>query len=172
MDDDALGFSCGLPNRDSFMMLLCSSYFDDKDNDSRDDLTALSNLNQPTLSIPLLYSDINPYMKRAMHQAILDEYPEIKIINQYEEEKALNIAPHLSFLIKKDTDIVKSQKSLLIKANKEFALAKERARDNFVRVLKSKKINDDDFQKAIERLSLVASNLVSMSYIEKALLVH
>lgn len=42
LDDDSLGFSCGLPNNDSFIMLLCSDYFNDKDNDTRDDLVVLS----------------------------------------------------------------------------------------------------------------------------------
>ena len=60
MDDDTLGFSCNLPNNDSFIMLLCSEYFDGKDDDSRSDLTELSHQKNASVFIPLLFSDINP----------------------------------------------------------------------------------------------------------------
>lgn len=157
MDDDALGFSCGLPNNNSFMMLLCSDYFDDKDNDSRDDLSLLSNRKNQSLDVPLLYSDINPYMKKAMHEAILEAYPEIPEINSREEEKAIQTAPYLTSFIRRDKDILKSEKSLLIKANERFAKAKINAKETFDRLLKEKNIDDDTFNKAVDQISMVAA---------------
>lgn len=157
MDDDSLGFSCGLPNNDSFIMLLCSNYFDDKDNDSRDDLSALSGRKNPSIDVPLLYSDINPEMKKNMNEIILDKYPIIHEINAKEEEKAIEKAPHLATFIKKDRDIVKSEKSLITKANESFNLAKNRVQENFQHLLSSKKIKDDDFKSTVDKLSLIAA---------------
>ena len=156
MDDDSLGFSCGLPNKDSFVMLLCSDYFNDKDNDTRDDLVALSHLKQATFDVPLLYSDINPEMKRNMYEIILENYPEIHQINEQEEEKAIATAPHLTPFIRQDNDIVKSESSLITKANESFNKAKKKAQDNFKRILSAKTISDADFNSAVGQLSLIA----------------
>lgn len=156
LDDDSLGFSCGLPNKDSFVMLLCSDYFNDKDNDTRDDLVALSHLKQATFDVPLLYSDINPEMKRNMYEIILENYPEIHQINEQEEEKAIATAPHLTPFIRQDNDIVKSESSLITKANESFNKAKKKAQDNFKRILSAKTISDADFNSAVGQLSLIA----------------
>lgn len=157
MDDDALGFSCGLPNNNSFIMLLCSAYFDDKDNDSRDDLSLLSNRKSQSMDIPLLYSDINPYMKKAMHEAILEAYPEIPEINSKEEEKAIQTAPYLTSFIRQDKDILKTEKSLLVKANERFIKAKKHAKETFNRLLKERNIDNDSFNKAVDQISMVAA---------------
>lgn len=157
LDDDSLGFSCGLPNKDSFIMLLCSDYFNDKDNDTRDDLVALSHLKQATFDVPLLYSDINPEMKRNMYEIILENYPEIHEINEKEEEKAIETAPYLAPFIKKDKDIIKSEKSLIVKANDYFNKIKSKAQENFKRVLSANTISDDDFTSAVGQLSLIAA---------------
>lgn len=76
IDDDSLGFSAGLPNKDSFIMLLCSDYLNDKDNDGRSELSALTGKKQATIDVPLLISDIKSEMKKNMHQIILDNYPQ------------------------------------------------------------------------------------------------
>lgn len=156
-DDDSLGFSCGLPNKDSFIMLLCSEYFNDKDNDTRDDLVALTNRKQASLDVPLLYSDINPEMKRAMHEVILTTYPEIYDINKKEERKAIESAPYLASFIKNDSDIIKSEKSLIVRANESFNKAKDKAQENFKRILSAKTISDKEFKTAVGQLSLIAS---------------
>ncbi len=157
MDDDSLGFSCGLPNNNSFMMLLCSPYFDDKDNDSRNDLSLLSNRKSQSIDVPLLYSDINPYMKKSMHEAILEAYPEIPEINSKEEEKAILTAPYLTTFIRQDKDILKTEHSLLVKAHERFSKAKKQAKDNFNRVLQQRNIDNDDFSKTVDQLSIVAA---------------
>lgn len=157
MDDDALGFSCGLPNGDSFVMLLCSTYFDDKDNDSRNDLVALSYRKQASMEVPLLFSDINPEMKKAMYEIIIENYPEINELNKKETEKAIETAPHLATFIKRDNDVIQTEKSLLVKANDAFNKAKTRIQASFQRLLISKDIRNDDFQKVVGELSLIAA---------------
>jgi hypothetical protein len=157
MDDDALGFSCALPNKDSFIMLLCSKYFDDKDNDSRDDLSLLSSRKQPTIDVPLLYSTISPYLKKCMHEVILENYPQVEDINRQEEDKAIETMPHLTKYIKANKDILKSEKSLIADAENSFAAKKIQVKQKFDAVLKNKDINQEYFEKAVSELSEIAS---------------
>ena len=157
MDDDALGCACGLPNQDSFLMLLCSDYFDDKDNDSRDDLSLLSNRKHQSLDAPLLYSDINPYMKKAMHEVILETYPEIPEMNAKEEEKAIRTAPYLTPFIREDKDILKTEQSLFVNANDRFAKAKKRVKETFNRLLEKRNIDNISFGQAVDQISIVAA---------------
>ncbi len=156
LDDDALGFSCGLPNNDSFTMLVCSEYFDGKDNEARSDLSALTLRKSASIDVPLLFSDINPETKSSMQKIILERYPQLSEINKDEEKKAIEEAPYLSEYIKSDTDILKNKKSLLTKAQRKFEETKVKTQDKFVELLKSKKINSDEFKKALTEISSVA----------------
>lgn len=81
-DDDALNFSCELPNKVSFDMLLCSSYFDEMVNDSRDDFPGMSNKRQANLGCPLLYKDIKPELLKQMHMVLLEKFPELEDKNE------------------------------------------------------------------------------------------
>ena len=157
MDDDALGFSCALPNKDSFIMLLCSDYFDDKDNDSRDDLPSLSGHRNPSIDIPLLYSNINPEVKKIMQEIIKENYPEIAGINAQEENDAINEKPYLAAFLKADNDAVKDKKSLISKATKAFNEAKDKAQEKFESLLTQKNVSTEEFTAAISALSFVAA---------------
>lgn len=157
MDDDDLGFSCALPNKDSFIMLLCSDYFDDKDNDARNDLSVLSGHRHPSIDIPLLFSNINPIVKKKMQEIVVETYPEITVINKKEEEDAINERPYLSAFIKSDDDSVKDKKSLITKAEKVFSDVKEKTQRQFKDLLSKKTISEDEFTAAIAKLSFVAA---------------
>ena len=52
LNDDDLGFSANLPDRDSFEMLLCSKYLDKNVSDDRTALSGLEGLKQATLDKP------------------------------------------------------------------------------------------------------------------------
>ena len=60
IDDDGLGFSASLPNDDSFIVLLCSNYFDDNVNEDRDRFDGLegADLKHRNLIYPILLGDI------------------------------------------------------------------------------------------------------------------
>ena len=156
IDDDSLGFSAGLPNKDSFIMLLCSDYLNDKDNDGRSELTALTGKKQATIDVPLLISDIKFEMKKHMHQIILDKYPQLHELNKQEEEKAINKAPYLSDIIKENTDILKSESSLLKEAKKEFSVKKESVVNKFEKLLSDRSIDVTEYNKSISELSSIA----------------
>jgi len=115
-DSDSLGFSSHLPNKDSFIMMLCSEYFNNKDNDSRNDFTELSFLKYATDEIPLLTNDILSETRPVMQRIIRNKYPEIERINVEEENAAIEKNPHLIKYIKENKEIVKSKESLTIAA--------------------------------------------------------
>lgn len=156
IDDDSLGFSAGLPNNDSFIMLLCSDYLDDKDNDGRSELTALTGKKQATIDVPLLISDLKFEMKKHMHQIIFNKYPQLLELNKQEEEKAINKAPYLSDIIAENTDILKSESSLLKEAKKEFSVKKEKVINKFEKLLSDRSIDSTEYNKSISELSSIA----------------
>lgn len=155
-DDDALNFSCELPNKTSFNMLLCSKYLDDMVNDSRDNFPAMSNKRQANYGCPLLYRDIKPELLREMHRILLEKFPELETLNKEEELKAINAAPFLTKYIKENTDIVKTQKSLTIKALDTFNKKKVSVKNKFEKLLEDKSILPEAFNTAVTELSEVA----------------
>ena len=156
IDDDSLGFSAGLPNKDSFIMLLCSDYLNDKDNDGRSELSELTGKKQANFDSPLLISDIKFAMKKYMHQVILEKYPQLQDLNKQEEEKAINKAPYLSDIIKENSDILKSESSLLKEAKKEFNIKKEIVINKFEKLLSDRSIDTKEYNKSISEISSIA----------------
>lgn len=69
--------------------MLCSEYFNNKDNDSRNDFTELSFLKYATDEIPLLTNDILSETRPVMQRIIRNKYPEIERINVEEENAAI-----------------------------------------------------------------------------------
>lgn len=157
MDDETLGFSCHLPNNDSFIMLLCSEYFDGKDDDSRSDLIELSHQKNASFFVPLLFSDINPVVRMHISAIINEQYPELESFNHQAIQQAIDTAPYLAQFFKQDTDIVKTQESLLTNARKKFSETKLKSQNRFEKLLSNKNINSEDLTKAIENVSAIAA---------------
>ena len=156
-DDDALNFSCELPDKISFNMLLCSEYLNEMVNDSRDDFPSMSNKRQASYGCPLLYRDIKPELLKQMHLILLEKFPQLETLNKEEEQKAINAAPYLAKYIRDNTDIVKTQKSLTTKALDTFNKRKVAVQDKFERALKDRSILPEAFNAAVTELSEVAA---------------
>ena len=157
IDDDSLGFSASLPDKTSFIMLLTSKYFDDKDDDGRGDLIRLTNLKQPTLDCPLLLSKITKEAKKEMKLIINENVPNLLEYNAFETNKAIEKAPYLTDYIKMDDDIVKSESELIIKANKAFNEEKIKKKKKFESLLQSKSIDETAFSNSINEISQIAT---------------
>ena len=95
-DDDSLHFSCELPNKTSFNMLLCSRYLDDMVNDSRNDFAGMAHKKQASMACPLLFTDIKPELLKQMQIILLEKFPELEALNKEQEEKAINASPYLT----------------------------------------------------------------------------
>ena len=156
-DDDSLDFSCELPNRTSFNMLLCSKYLDDMVNDSRDDFPGMSNKKQANYGCPLLFKDIKPELLKQMHLVLLERFPELETLNKEEEQKAINASPYLTKYIRENSDIVKTAKSLTTKALEIFNKKKTTVQAKFERVLQDKSITTEAFDEAVAELSEIAA---------------
>lgn len=157
VEEDVLGLSCALPNKDSFIMLLCSSYFDGKDDDSRSDLTRLLEVKVASIFVPILLSDITPQLRKNAHKIIIDKYPQLTNQNKTAEDDAIKEMPYLAEFIKKDKDIIKSKEVLISKASKEFISEKIRVKDKFEKILSDKEIDPEEFTNAVNDISIIAS---------------
>lgn len=155
-DSDSLGFSSHLPNKDSFIMMLCSEYFDNKDNDSRNDFTELSFLKDATDEVPLLTNDILSETRPVMQRIIRNKYPEIERINVEEENAAIEKNPHLIKYIKENKEIVKSKESLTIAAQKRFNDEKIKVRNKIEQVLSNNNVSSSEFEKTINEITDIA----------------
>lgn len=155
-DSDSLGFSSHLPNKDSFIMMLCSNYFENKDNDSRNDFIELSFLKYANENVPILTNDILAKTKLVMQQIIRDKYPEIEQINIEEEKAAIEKNPHLVKYIKSNKEIIKSKDSLTQEAQKKFSEEKIKIRDKIEKVLENNNISSADFEQTINEISDIA----------------
>ena len=105
--DDFWNFSCALPNKTSFDMLVCSNYLNERVNDSRDDFPSMSNNKNANISTPLLFKDIKTHLLENIQKILLDKFPNLIKINEEEEKKAIEKKPHLALYIRKNTDMVK-----------------------------------------------------------------
>ena len=155
-DSDSLGFSSHLPNKDSFIMMLCSEYFNNKDNDSRSDFTELSFLKYATDEVPLLTNDILSETRPIMQRIIRNKYPEIEKINVEEENAAIEKNPHLIKYIKENKEIVKSKESLTFAAQKKFNDEKIKVRNKIEQVLSNNNVSASEFEKTINEITNIA----------------
>ena len=156
IENDSLGFHAPFPDNASLNMLLCSKYFDDKCNDTRDDFPSLMGNRNPNFDTPLLLAQIKAQMKIEMQKIIKARYPEMEEWNKREEEKAINSKPYLTEFILENNDIVKDEKSLTIYAQKRFNDEKENAQQQLLKALNDKSIDPASFLASIARVSAVA----------------
>ncbi|MCL2498946.1 MAG: ATP-binding protein [Defluviitaleaceae bacterium] len=156
MGSGELGFSASLPNRDSFRMLLCSDYFDDKDSDSRNGLIELLVNEDRNLVVPLLFSDIRPRTIREMQGIIKERYPEIEELNKKTIKEAIARMPYLASIIRENDEIVKSVDSLLKDACIKFAKKKEAVQSKFNNILKKQDVGNEELLNSVNEVSDVA----------------
>ena len=156
-DDDSLHFSCELPNKTSFNMLLCSRYLDDMVNDSRNDFAGMAHKKQASMACPLLFTDIKPELLKQMQIILLEKFPELEALNKEQEEKAINASPYLTKYIKENGDLVKTEKSLTTKAIETFNKQKAIVKSKFEKLLHDKSIDEHSFNEAVVALSEVAA---------------
>lgn len=157
LEGDDFGFTSPFPNEDSLLALVCSSYLNDKDDDSRTDFTELSHLRSETIDCPLLFSDITQEVRGQLNSLVKAHYPNIAEVNHSEEENAINTAPYLSKYIKQNNDVVKSHDSLIEAAKKNFENEKTESQQKFQKLLSDKSVDPAEFNDSVSKLSEVAA---------------
>lgn len=159
IDDDGLGFSASLPNNDSFIVLLCSNYFDDNINDDRDKFEGLEgdDLKSRNFLYPLLIGDIKQELKKQINEIIIQEYPDILKTTATIKESAIAKAPYLTSYISKNNDTLVSEDSLIKEAQQEFNKAKIKAKTKFHKLLENADINLETLQLTVNEVSEIAA---------------
>lgn len=159
IDDDGLGFSASLPNNDSFVVLVCSDYFDDNVNDDRDRFEGLegSDLKHRNLIYPLLIGDIKQEVKKQINNIIIQEYPDILKTTARIKANAIAKAPYLSSYILDNNDMLVSEESLIKEAQKEFSQDKIKIKKKFNDLLEHADINIDALKLTVNEVSEIAA---------------
>lgn len=159
IDDDGLGFSASLPNNDSFIVLLCSNYFDDNVNDDRDKFEGLEgdDLKSRNFLYPLLIGDIKQELKKQINDIIIQEYPDILKTTETIKASAIAKAPYLASYINENTDTLVSEDSLIKEAQQEFNKAKVKAKTKFHKLLENAEINLEALQLTVNEVSEIAA---------------
>ena len=156
LDDDDLGFSANLPNKDSFEMLLCSEYLDANVSDDRTTLAGLEGLKQATLDRPLIITTIISCLKKKVNEIILKQYPNLLDTNSTIIENAVNRAPHLTKYIKESPDLLVSENSLITAAQKTFNAKKIEIQHKFNELLTQANIDPNELHNTLSDISEVA----------------
>ena len=156
LKDDDLGFSASLPNRDSFEMLLCSKYLDDNVSDDRTSLSGLEGLKQATADKPLIITTITNQLRHKINEIILEQYPSLVEINKQIIDNAVAEAPHLTKYIRENSDLLISEKSLVVAAKRKFNSKKEEVQDKFQSLLKSIHIDPEELHNTLSEISEIA----------------
>lgn len=156
LNDDDLGFSANLPDRDSFEMLLCSKYLDKNVSDDRTALSGLEGLKQATLDKPLIMTTIISCLKNKVNEIIIDKYPDLVTQNTMIIENAVNIAPYLAKYIRENSDVLVSEKSLVTAAQKEFDSRKIKIQSKFKGLLADANVDPNELNKTISDISEIA----------------
>ncbi len=156
LNDDDLGFSANLPNKDSFEMLLCSEYLDKNVSDDRTTLSGLEGLKQATLDKPLIMTTIISCLKNKVNEIIIEKYPDLVDKNTTIIENAVNMAPYLTKYIRENSDVLVSEKSLVTAAQKEFNSRKVKIQSKFKGLLSDVNVDPNELNNTLSDISEMA----------------
>ncbi|MFI3241236.1 MAG: ATP-binding protein [Alphaproteobacteria bacterium] len=146
-----------LPNNDSVIMLLTSEYLDERVNDERNEFTLSLSNNNPTLSDPIPFPKITSFLKIAVQELILNEYPIVSENNLEIITKAIDKAPYLAKYIREDEEIIKTEKAVIENAKKKYETEKETIKNKFSSMLKKNYVDDKIFYQAITSIRDIAA---------------
>ncbi|QMS85275.1 ATP-binding protein [Candidatus Xianfuyuplasma coldseepsis] len=152
-----LGINGSFPNNSSLTLLVTSEYFDERDDDSRNELPGLKGLKDPNLDNPVTLKMINTDLKDQLRHIIFQEYPELIEATKRELEKARDEAPHLAIYFETEDDIIGDKDVIIKNARKKFENSKSETRMKFQKILKKNNVPTDNFIEAINEVSTVAA---------------
>lgn len=152
--------SFNLPGTDSSMMFLCSEYFDELVNDSRNMFEIISD--KPDIAAPLSWVDINRALKTHVTDMIEKAYPNIQKENEDKIEQLKADNPHLSAYIERNKAGVgaSSAADIINKSKKEFEADKEKSKQELSAALKKAKLKKsqiEDFKQAAAHVEYMAT---------------
>ena len=145
-----------IKNQDSIIMLLTSDYLDSKVNDERNGFIIEKQQNNEDIDNCLSFPKINEALRDNMETLLIKQYPNISKENKKELDAAIKEVPYLAAYIQEDKSVIKKKNDVIKRAKEVFEREKQNASSIFVRMLKQKNINPENFEKSIVQLNKIA----------------
>lgn len=145
-----------IKNQDSIIMLLTSDYLDSKVNDERNGFIIEKQQNNEDIDNCLSFPKINEVLRDKMETLLIKQYPNISKENKKEIDAAIKEVPYLAAYIQDDKSVIKKKNDVIKRAKEVFEKEKQNASSVFVRMLKQKNINPENFEKSIVQLNKIA----------------
>jgi len=156
-----------LPEGYNGIFCLTSNYFTDKIKDSRAGFTIKADQNNPTIDIPIVFSEINEKLRELLSDIIREKFPALEKEFKEEKEKLQYEYPYLSNYLDKYKQITMPSKDILDKARSEFNKKKASTEDKikqFIEEIKSDKFNYNKYNTIREKFTEVGQEQLA-SYI-------
>jgi len=153
----SVGIFGDLPDKDSMEVLVLSTYFDGKDDDTHNGFPVLTGLDEETIDCPISLSSINEKVQSEISDLLLKTFPYLSSQNDAAKEEAISEYPFLAPLIKENNDSVKTKESLIAQASKDFTRRKIDVRKKFSKCLQEKNVNPEEFEKTVNEMSFVTA---------------
>lgn len=143
-----------LPNKNSLICLIMGQYLDDCVDDSRTEF--VFNKNRDGL-IGLSLKEVEEGIKNKLEQIIIGKFPEISEENIKIEEECVDEYPHLKKYIVSDEAIIKNKKNIIKKAKELYEDEKEKTKNDFVKLLTARKIDETELLNNIYKLNDISN---------------
>lgn len=141
------------PKNNSAIFFITSPYFDEKVNDERNAFK----IDDSSLVDDLSWNSITPHIQKIIDDIIIQKFPYIKENNKRIVSEAEDEYPYLTPYFNKDKSKIKNKEKLIENAKKAFEREKNEIHNRFKNILKNRKIDTDEFDKAISDISEIAS---------------
>ena len=123
-------------------MLLTSEYFDERTTEERNDFSFSKNdVNRNTVN-PIPLNEINDRLKKVIDEILLEKFPSLDQNNNKIIEECIEERPYLGKYIRQDDTKIKTKEKVLNDAEKAYRKEKIEIRENFAKMLESKKYTD------------------------------
>lgn len=154
-----------LPDGKFIKVLVYSKYFDERINDERTAFTFEKTENNPTLLNPIPFPEISKKLESKLESIILTEFPEIENSNEKIIKKCIDLQPHLAKYIKEDKSIIKNEKDVIDRAEREFEKEKEKVKNKFLDILNKKNIDSEALAEEFKRINELSSRELAQYFL-------
>lgn len=155
-----------LPNHDSSIMLLTSEYFNERTNNEWNEFVFNMHDNNKSPVNPLPIPTINERLKEIIDSILVEKYPTLSSENENIVNECIDECPHLAKYIRKDTSQIKVKSEVLKTAQKTFVDEKEKVKENFIKMLESKKhANKEVFLENISKINDISARELAQYFL-------
>lgn len=146
-----------LPQKTSSYFLVCSEYLDKQVKQERTEFNSDFLGTQPSLTAPITKDELLKFLKAEVYKILIAQFPNLEEENNTLLGKYSLEYPYLvEYFDSVDSGII-NPIQLISNAKKAFDDEKEKVKNNFAKLLKNKKIDDEAFFEQSKKVSEIAS---------------